>query len=326
MSRNCSSQEEFRPDRRVIALSALFGGGLCLGVAPVIVKAIELPAEASAFYRVLLAAPIFAAWALVQKRTAAPKLESKRPPFALIFFAVAFFAADLTAMHLSIRMTDVAVATLLTNCAPFFVGLFGMAGFTDVPTSRFWKTLSIALGGILLLVGIPKASFEETGGVLLGLAAAGCYAGYLISVRNLRAYGASPAHIMAWVTAGSTVLIAPIFIYVGAPLPDDLKTWVLVVALTFLGQIAGQGLITVALRSFPVSVASLTLLIQPTVAAVVSWLVLGEVLSLIQLCGAALVLLAIAGMSIDRTPKEISKGRRPSGFNTSASHAYEDCQ
>lgn len=43
-----------------VPLAILLLGGSCLGVAPVVVKSIDLSPEISAFYRVALSAPIFA--------------------------------------------------------------------------------------------------------------------------------------------------------------------------------------------------------------------------------------------------------------------------
>src|SRR5260221_671159 len=144
--------------RRTMSLGILFMGGLCLVMAPVIVKSVALAPEISAFYRVLLAAPAFAAFAWLFP--AIPTKVASSPPraFILLYALTAIsFAADLALMHVSIRMTNVALATLFTNCAPFFVGLMGLFGLSDRPTRRFWQALPVALLGVLLLIGLGIA-------------------------------------------------------------------------------------------------------------------------------------------------------------------------
>lgn len=282
-------------DRSSLALLTLFAGGLCLGVSPFIVKTVDLAPEVSAFYRVLLAAPAFAAFAYLLPPARTPSgREPARPPMKLYALTAALFAADVAVMHISIRMTNVAVATLLTNCAPFFVGLAGLIGLSDRPTRSFWLALPLALLGIIMLIGLSSLSGGSLAGNLLALVAAAFYGGYLVGVRELRARGAAPAFLMVWVTAGSAVLLIPLFVMAGAPFPTDLNTWLLLSVLILVGQVIGQGLVTLALRDLPASLSSLVLLIQPIVAAALSWAFLSETLTLLQAAGMAIVLGAIA--------------------------------
>ena len=279
------------------ALLILLLGGCCLGVAPVIVKALDFPADVSAFFRVALAAPLFLVWALAGagRRAARPKRTAGTVSTAgLYLLAAFFFAADLAAMHYAIGLTSVAVATLFTNCAPFFVGLFGLLGLAARPGPSFWKALPVALIGIALLIGVSGASAVGTvAGDAVALLAAALYAAYLVTVKALRDRGARPAHIMAVVCLGAAVFLAPFYIASGLPLPATAAQWALLLALAVVGQAMGQGLVTVALQYLPVSSSSLVLLVQPVIAALLSWPLLAEVLSGLQITGITLVLFSI---------------------------------
>ena len=55
----------------------------------------------------------------------------------------------------------------------------------------------------------------------------------------------------------------------------------------------GQGLIAFSLAWLPATFSPLTLLIQPVVAAVLAWMILGERLSGLQLVGGAIVIAGI---------------------------------
>lgn len=280
---------------RSLPYSLLVIGGVCLGVSPVVVKAMPLAADVSAFYRVVLSAPLFIAYALSTATPQGDTATANRPPLWLYGLAALLFTADLLSMHVAIRMTNTAIATLFTNCAPFFVGIFGLIGLSDRPTSAFWAALPIALIGTVLLVEVSAlASGSNLIGDVTALIAAFFYGAYLVTVRRLKRAGASSSRVMAVVTGGSALLLAPTILFPhDRVLPPDLKSIALLLTLVFVGQVAGQGLVTTALKTLPVTSSSIVLLIQPVVAGPLAWAFLAETLSATQLLGMALVLISI---------------------------------
>lgn len=268
-----------------------------MGVAPVVVKSIDLSPEVSAFYRVALSAPIFAIGAVMFAHRA---LQTKQPMFrlntkVLCLLTALIFAADLVLMHIAIRYSNVAVATLLVNCSPFFVGILGILGLTARPEVRFWVMLPVALAGCVLLVGALQGAKSQMLGNILALLAAFCYACYVIGVTELRRRGLTTLPIMACVTIVSMISLFPLFVVQGAPLPQTQKTILLLLALVIMGQMLGQGLTTLALKDLPSSLSSLVLLVQPIVAGALSWYFLSEALTVMQLIGMTMVLTAIGG-------------------------------
>ncbi len=271
-------------------------GGVFLGFAPVIVKAMTMSADISAFYRVALSTPLLLLWALYAPRPGGKPAKTAGKTLVMLYaLAAFFFAADLGVMHLAIRSTNVTIATLFTNCAPFFIGVFGLLGLSERPQRTFWAALPMAMGGTVLLIGI--SGFAKGGGSIAGdalaLLAGLLYAAYLVTVRTLRQAGAASGHIMAVVALGSTFFLSVFFFLAGAPVPATMRDWMLLLALVLFGQVAGQGLVTIALQRLPVSSSSLVLLIQPVVAAIFSWLLLNEALSPLQIFGVFLVLVSI---------------------------------
>ena len=253
------------------AYAVLIAGGSCLGLAPVLVKAMPLSADVSAFYRVAMAAPLFLVLAVLAGPGAPPATArqgmcASGPPVWLYLLAAALFAADLLAMHMAIRLTNASIATLFTNCAPFFVGMFGLLGLSDRPGRNFWWSLPVALTGTLLLVGVSAfAGGGNVAGDAIALLAGFLYGAYLVTVRRLKLAGGSTFLIMAVVTAGSAVCLAPLLLWQEQILPPDGRTVALLLLLVLAGQVAGQGLVTVALKTLPVTSGSIVLLIQPVV-------------------------------------------------------------
>jgi drug/metabolite transporter (DMT)-like permease len=62
---------------------------------------------------------------------------------------------------------------------------------------------------------------------------------------------------------------------------------------TSIAQLLGQGLMNYALAHLPASFSSVALLVQPVMAAVFAWLLLGEGLDWAQAGGGAVVLAGI---------------------------------
>ena len=64
-------------------------------------------------------------------------------------------------------------------------------------------------------------------------------------------------------------------------------------ALALLTHAGGQGLLVFAIKYFPAFTSSVTLLLQPLVAACLAWILLNEALGPSQMLGGAIVLFGI---------------------------------
>ncbi|WP_300730177.1 DMT family transporter [Pseudomonas sp.] len=280
-----------------VLILLLVAGASLLGIAPVIVKALPFDAEVSAFYRVFLAIPCMVLMCVLNRDNLA--LHPKDKCFVwLILLAVLFFSADLTVMHFAIRRTDVAIATLLTNCAPFFVVLMGMAGIIEKPKSWEIGCLLLAMGGMYVLCAMDKTVSRDYWGEVLALLAAFFYAAYIVTIKKVRAYNCPASVIMLYITLGCSLVLLPAFIFSGTPLPLSLSTWTLLLALVLCGQVFGQLLVTLSMKGLSASFSSIVLLLQPIIAAALSWALLGETLTLTELTGMAIVLSAILVSSL----------------------------
>ena len=60
-----------------------------------------------------------------------------------------------------------------------------------------------------------------------------------------------------------------------------------------VSQVLGQGLIAYAFAHLPASLSSVSLLVQPVMAALFAWALFGEAIGIVQLAGGAIVLTGI---------------------------------
>ena len=263
-------------------------GAVAVGLSPIFVRLSDVAPEASAFWRAMLALPLLALWAKLE-RGAAPVRGWR---FAWV--AGAFFAGDLIFWHLSILNTTLANASFLTNVLPvLFVTLAAWALFADRPTRRFVVGMVLALVSAVLLAG---ASVDLDPRFLTGDFQAVVTAMFLSAyVLALKTGGRAPGGATALrATAATTALILPVSLLAGGAFwPQSLEGWVAVIALGVVCQGLGQGAIVASLRLIPAGVAAVIILLEPLTTVVVGWVWLGEPLSGIQLIGGFCALAAI---------------------------------
>ena len=278
---------------RTLAIIALLAGATCIGTSALFVKVSETGPIPTAFWRVFLALPFLLVWAWSAQRHAAPAWASAGS-HRLLFAAGFFFAGDLAVWHSSIILTSVANATLLANLAPIFVTLSAWLLWRKKPTSMFLAGLAAALTGVMLLTsGDFSHGSKAILGDMLGVVTAMFYAAYQLTVTKLRGT-VSTARIMATSSVVTAVFLLPMTLLSGEVfIPATAAGWTKVFGLALISQVAGQSLIAYAMAHLPATLSSVGLLLQPVMAGLFAWILLGETLGAMAIAGAALILIGI---------------------------------
>jgi drug/metabolite transporter (DMT)-like permease len=275
-----------------LALIALLIGGAAIGGSPIFVRLSEVGPMATAFWRVSLALLPFLLISRVTKQ--ADETPAGLRDYLFLALPGAFLAIDLAAWHLSLTMTSVANATLLANLAPVFVTIGSWLIFRTRITPVFLAGLALALIGVIVLKGGPAAiGGGQLAGDATAIVAAIFYACYMLSLGHVRSRF-STLRIMVWTTFSAAVCMLPLaFFFESGMVPVTLFGWAMVLGLAFISHVGGQGLVTYALAYLPTAFSSLTLLLQPVVAAILAWLLLSEPIGLLQAVGGLIVLAGI---------------------------------
>jgi drug/metabolite transporter (DMT)-like permease len=277
---------------RTLALIALLAGATCIGTSALFVKVSEAGPVSTGFWRVFLALPFLWAWVWMSPRNTAPVHSSTR---GLLFAAGFFFSGDLAVWHWSIVLTSVANAVLLANVAPIFVTLAAWWLWRKKPRAMFLAGLAAALTGMVLMVGgdFSNTSGRALLGDLLGVITAMFYAAYQLSVTKLRGT-VSTARIMAVSSVVTAITLLPIAWLSGEVFfPATAAGWAKMFGLALISQVAGQSLIAYAMAHLPSTLSSVALLLQPMMASLFAWILLGETLGAMAIAGGALVLIGI---------------------------------
>src|SRR6516162_1616455 len=276
---------------RRLALPAVLAGGIAIGFSPIFVRLSELGPIATGFYRMFLALPLLWLWMRLETRRAA----GKRPvEWLAVALPGALFAGDILFWHWSITYTTVANATLLANFAPVVVTLGAWLFLRERITAMFLLGMALAMGGAALLVNASVAlGSRYVLGDILGLITACFFGSYVIAVARVRDRMAAST-LMLYSSAVTALLLLVATVISGENLlPASASGWSVLVALAWVSQATGQGLIAYALGHLPASFSALAILIEPLTAAILGWAWLGEALSVLQAIGGGIVLAGI---------------------------------
>jgi drug/metabolite transporter (DMT)-like permease len=274
------------------AIAALVFGAFAMGASPIFVRFADVGPQASAFWRVALALPALWLWMWLDERTA-----RTAPPLRFDWSIVAVgagFAGDLFFWHLAILNTTVANATFFAVTAPVFVVAGAFVFLGERSDARMFGGIALCLaGGAVLLGQSYQIDPARLSGDFYGVVTAVFFGAYIIAVRKARArHGAARLMFLSTVVTAALLLVAALVLR--QPIwPQSIEGAVALLALALVSQVAGQGLLAIALGSLPATFSSLVIFLEAVAAAALGWLVLGEALSPIQAFGGLAILLGI---------------------------------
>ncbi len=195
----------------------------------------------------------------------------------------------------SLHLTSVATALLLQYQAPILVALYTVLVQGQRLRGRIILAMAMAVLGCALVVRAydPAAFRVNILGVAMGLGGAAAFAFYILAGRAaLRRLDAWTLLTYAYLSAGLawSVLVPPWRILASG---FDLGMWGAFLAVATIGTVIPFGLFISGLRFLPPTQASIVSMLEPVVAAVVAYAVLGETMNPLQILGGGLVLVGV---------------------------------
>jgi drug/metabolite transporter (DMT)-like permease len=279
-----------RPSGRTKAYVALLIGIVCIAWSAIFVRWTSIPGPASAFYRLLIPALVLLPTWLI------PGSPRKLPwrSYAIIAIGAMFFALDLAFYNTAILQTSAANATLLGNNTPIVVGLLSWLLFKRRPAWSFWIGLSLAVAGALVIVVADLGRHAKFGlGDVLALAAAACFAVYLIATEQVREHMNTLEFLrLAMLFSTVFMFLFALAVRVSLGIPDQ-RSLLALLGLGLISQLGGYLALTYALGHLPATVTSVSLLSQGPLTAILAALLLGEPLTGPLIAGGALVLAGV---------------------------------
>lgn len=223
------------------------------------------------------------------------RLPQRRHWLLVVVWGVGWFCVYNLALNSAERTLDAGTAAMVVNLAPLMVvvfsGLFLREGF---PKPLLVGAPIAFLGVVLIGMNSSTSAGVDITGLLLALLAAVMYAGCTLVQKHLLTSGVD-ATTLTWLGAiAGTVALVP---WVGPLIADlqsaplDATLWVVYLGI-FPTAIAFTTWAYVLQRS-TAGQTSATTYVVPAIAILMSWLVLGEVPTLMMFIGGALCLLGV---------------------------------
>lgn len=247
---------------------------------------------------------LFALVALIRPRALRVSL---REAAFLAVYGIAGIALVQWFYFVAIARLPVAVALLLEYTAPLIVALWVRFVRREQVRARIWAALALCLSGLALVTQLWAGVDLDPLGVVAGIAAAGALATYYL----LGEHGLGrrdTLSLSAWTFGFSALLWSVVQPWWTLPfdalasataLPEALgatpvTVWALIAVVVIFGTVVPFLLVLGAIGELGATRVGLVGMAEPVGAGIVAWIVLGEVLTPLQLAGAAVVLIGIA--------------------------------
>ncbi|TCC22948.1 DMT family transporter [Kribbella speibonae] len=201
----------------------------------------------------------------------------------------AFFAL----IYLASQLLPVSLASTIMSAAPFTMALFAWGLLAERPTAQVLIGATAGIAGVVLLLGAASTSVDLRGVAASAAALTMSSCGYVLAKKWGRA-SEGPLATTSWqLIAGGLVLIPFAVVVEGAPPHLDGPA---VAGFAYVGLIATALAFTAwfaGLRRLPAATVGLIGLLNPVTGVLLGLLFSGDVLTLRQIGGLALVLLGI---------------------------------
>lgn len=288
------SAQQFRQGAWLVLVAALFWGTIAVSTEG-IYRVAQTNALSIGFWRLAFAVP--ALWFLLWRVVGATALNVSRRDWLLMAVIGCMMALYQVSLFTAIPYLGVTVAVIITICtAPILIAVLAAVFLKEAFTGRVAIALGLALSGTVLVAGLTPQEFTARGQQVTGvLWALGSGVGYAIITLVSRAL-AGRYHPLQPVSFGFTagaLFLLPFALLNGLVINYPLTGWGLLIYLGLFPTALAYWLFFRGMKHTPATTASILVLLEPLVAALLAAWLYGERLEPTGWLGAALLLSAM---------------------------------
>ncbi|TMN32991.1 DMT family transporter [Pseudoalteromonas sp. S2755] len=209
----------------------------------------------------------------------------------LIVYGLCLGGMNIT-FYYAIERIPIGIGVALEFTGPLAVALFSSKRKRDY----LWVAFAI-LGILLLLPDLGDVNGLDPVGVALALVAGACWAGYILYGKRSGNESSGGVTVAIGMTVAALAIVPFGMVSQGAALLD----WSLIplgIAIGLLSSALPYSLEMVALRKMPAQGFSILMSVEPAVAALAGFLILGELLTVWQWLAIFMVITASVGSSV----------------------------
>lgn len=290
---------------QVIAKIAVLVGVLAVSFAAIFVRWSAAPALITAMYRLLFAALLTCG--VIFTRGKANFKAFAVQDMVLAMGSGVFLALHFYSWFVSLELTSVASSTVLVTMQPIFVVAGEYLLFRERVTPLAMLGIAISLTGSIFIGLGGSRELHRLYGDVLALLGALLVSVYLLIGRSLRKRVPMLEYTLV-VYSTSTVVLLVLALVSNTPLHGyPAGTWLVFFLLALVPTMLGHSLFNWALKYLETSYISVNILGEPVGATVLAWLFFGEVPSVSEAVGGALIL---AGLYLFHQKRGINHNSR----------------
>ena len=287
---------ETRPPqaRPGLGMAAAVAAVTIWGASSVLIKQVEgLNGLGVACYRVWIGAIVVTALFLASGRRLSWELLRLSIPGGLAF------SADLVLFFSAVQETSVANATIVGALQPILVLGVASRMFGEPPRAAEigWGALAVA-GTILVVLGGDGGGAATRHGDLLAVGALVAWTAYFVASKSARRRLTSFEYLTGMAIVAAVAVIPLPFVFEGTLGATDAAGWVTIAFLTVVNGLLAHFLMSYSHGHVTLLAVSLLTLAIPVIAAVAAAVWIDEPLSLLQVGGMAVVLVALTLVSV----------------------------
>lgn len=277
---------------RTMGVLAVVGLVIAFSLSSTLVKRAESPGVLVAFWRMAVVSVV---WNLYLRSTGR-RVTMRHVRQA--FVPGVFFGLNLATFFSGATHNSVANAALIGSLSPFLIVPIGAVLFKEDINPRSLAFALVAFGGavIVLLSAPPKGDASMRGNVF-GVLAMLLWTCYVVSTRHFRR-DMDVATFMSTVSPIAAVAVLPLAIANGDVFGMSGTGWTYTLLLTFLIGVAAHGLLVFAQKSIQIGTIGIAQVVQPALAVLWSFLLLGETLRGRQVLGIAISMSGLLGFLV----------------------------
>jgi drug/metabolite transporter (DMT)-like permease len=277
---------------RTLGALAVVGVVVAFSLSSTLVKRAETPGVLLAFWRLVTVSIVWHVYLRLTGRRVT--LRDVRQAFV----PGVFFGMNLAIFFAGATHNSVANAALIGSLSPFLIVPAGALLFHEYFNSRALVFALVAFGGVVMvLLNAPANGDASLRGNVFGFTAMLLWTGYVVSTRYFRR-DMEVATFMATVSPIGAFAVLPLALANGDVLGLSSTGWTYMLILSLLTGVCAHGMLVYAQRTIQIGTIGIAQVVQPALAVVWSFLLLGEHLRDPQVVGIAVVMTGLFGFLV----------------------------
>lgn len=296
--------------RLLIILTIVFSAGLT----PIAIRVTQgegMPSLVIVFIRLWLTSLALAP--LLWTRYRRELLQVTPRQWLLAAIAGFWLSINLLMLFMALEYTSVLMTSVIRRTSPIWIVLPEILIFGAIFSRRFWFSLGATMIGVVLVAVGGVSAIEAGSDPLLGagiaLFGSLCFGIYLLIGRQLN--NVMPPLLYSFAVFFSAALVTSVFVSLTrTPVTGySLNGYLWSIAVAILAQVLGHISMNLALQTYTATALAIVLQVGVVVSAVFALFLFGEIPSLLQIVGGALVVYGVVVATMEQTRARWKHGK-----------------